>query len=320
MDLNKHKYELLTKIAKLKFVELKQQKEIAEALKMSQVKVSRLLNKAISMGLIKFKVEELSPEISEMERAIEEKYKMNRVILVRAETDDLNVLTQRVGEKAADFLLTIIKDRELIGICQGATVRETVKALPIIIKKQVDVVQILGGSPYELLYGSDGMESTKIFTEKFNIKDPKILYAPLFVDNNFIREAIISDSGIKRTMQYFKSIDLVLVGIGAFNKELNSNLFKLGKISKNEAKELEGKRVVGDIFAHFFDEDGKFVECEVDKRTITISVEDFIKIKYKLAVACGIHKANAIRGALKGRIVNYLVTDTAIGEKLLDLN
>jgi len=320
MDLNKNKYELLIKIAKLKFIELKQQKEIAEALKMSQVKVSRLLNKAISMGLIKFKIEELSPEISEMERAIEKKYKINRVILVKTETNNLNTLTQKVGEKAADFLLTIITDNELIGICQGATVRETVKALPIVIKKQIDVVQILGGSSYELLYGSDGMESTKIFTEKFNIKDPKILYAPLFVDNSFIREAIISDSGVKRIMQYFKSIDLVLAGIGAFNKELNSNLFKLGKLNKNEVKELEGKKVVGDIFAHFFDSDGKFVECAADNRTITISVEDFMKIKYRLAVACGIHKSYAIHSALKGQIVNYLVTDTAVGEKLIELN
>lgn len=320
MNINKNKYELLVKIAKLKFIELKQQKEIAETLKISQVKVSRLLNKAISMGLIKFKIEELSPEISEMERAIEKKYKMNRVILVKAETNNLNTLTQKIGEKAADFLLTIISDNDLIGICQGATVRETVKALPIVIKKQIDVVQILGGSPYELLYGSDGMESTKIFTEKFNIKDPKILYAPLFVDNNFIREAIISDSGIKRTMQYFKSIDLVLVGIGAFNKELNSNLFKLGKLNKDEVKELERKKVVGDIFAHFFDSDGKFVECAVDNRTITISAEDFMKIKYRLAVACGIHKSYAIHSALKGQIVNYLVTDTAVGEKLIELN
>lgn len=320
MNINKNKYELLVKIAKLKFIELKQQKEIAETLKISQVKVSRLLNKAISMGLIKFKIEELSPEISEMERAIEKKYKMNRVILVKAETNNLNTLTQKVGEKAADFLLTIISDNDLIGICQGATVRETVKALPIVIKKQIDVVQILGGSPYELLYGSDGMESTKIFTEKFNIKDPKILYAPLFVDNSFIREAIISDSGIKRTMQYFKSIDLVLVGIGAFNKELNSNLFKLGKLNKDEVKELERKKVVGDIFAHFFDSDGKFVECTVDNRTIAISVEDFMKIKYRLAVACGVHKSYAIHCALKGQIVNYLVTDTAVGEKLIELN
>lgn len=252
MNLNKNKYELLIKIAKLKFIESKQQKEIAELLKISQVEVSRLLNKAIGLGLIKFKVEDTSPEIRELESAIEKKYKTNRVILVNAESTELNAITQKIGEKAADFLLNIISDNDLIGICQGTTVRETAKALPFVIKKQVDVVQIVGGSPYELLYGSDGMESTKIFTEKFNIKNPKILYAPLFVDNSFIREAILSDSGIKRTMQYFKSINLVLTGIGAFNKELNSNLFKLGRLSKKEEKRTCKKKSSRRYFCTFF--------------------------------------------------------------------
>ena len=319
MKLNKNEYELIIKVAKLKFIDRKQQKEIAESLKISQVNISRLLNKAIQLDLIKFKIEEISPEISELERAIEKKFKMNRVILVNTDNNNLNTLIQKVGERTADFLISIISEKDVIGISHGTTVREAVKALPMLIKKQVDVVQIQGGS-YELFYGSDGMDSTKIFSEKFNIKDPKILYAPLLVDNSFIREAIMSDSSIKMTMQYFKNIDIVLVGIGAFNKELSSNLFRLGKLSKEEIKELERKKVVGDIFAHFYNSDGKFCECAVNDRTIAISVEDFMRIKYRLAVACGIHKLYAIYSALKGQIINYLITDTAVGEKLIELN
>lgn len=45
-----------------------------------------------------------------------------------------------------------------------------------------------------------------------------------------------------------------------------------------------------------------------------------MKIKYRLAVACGIHKLYAIHSALKGQIVNYLVTDTEVGAKLIELN
>ena len=121
-------------------------------------------------------------------------------------------------------------------------------------------------------------------------------------------------------MQYFKSIDLVIVGIGVFTRHLDSNLFKLGKLRKDEIKELKNKKVVGDCFAHFFNSKGKFIDCDINKRTIAISVEDFMKIKYRLAVACGIHKLNAIQSALKGQIINYLVTDAQVGQLLIEIS
>ena len=67
-----------------------------------------------------------------------------------------------------------------------------------------------------------------------------------------------------------------------------------------------------------FDADGRAIDSEVNNRVIGISLEDLKKIDHVVGVTGGPEKINAIRAALKGKIINVLITDHVSAKKVLE--
>jgi len=305
--------DLLIKICNLKYKEKIQQKDIAQQLKLSTAKVSRMLQKAFELGLIQVYIIDLNNKITELESSLEKKYNLRRVMLVKKHNNSIDEMKKMIGQRIANYLLNTLNDKDCIGMSHSSTVMECINALPIKISKKVEVVQMHGGSE-NLTF--KGLDSTKKLSDKFGIT-PHIIFAPFFTDSSEIKNTILRDSSIKRTFNYFNNINIALVGIGKFHPMGESTLFKSCKLSDKEKKELEEAKVVGDIFGHFFNYEGNFCKTSVEDRIITIPVNNISKITYRIGAAAGIEKFDAVYGAIKGRLINILVTDEETGYKLL---
>lgn len=59
------------------------------------------------------------------------------------------------------------------------------------------------------------------------------------------------------------------------------------------------------------------MDQEMKKKMIGISLESMKKIPIRVGVAYGKDKIEAIQGAIKGQIINVLITDTATAEAVL---
>jgi deoxyribonucleoside regulator len=99
-----------------------------------------------------------------------------------------------------------------------------------------------------------------------------------------------------------KKLDIAIVSVGFISGRL-----RLDNRIFEEASEVDG---IGDICFRFFDKNGKKVDMESDDRIIGISLEDFKNIKQKICVSGGLEKLEAIRGMLKGGLVDILITDS----------
>jgi len=55
-------------------------------------------------------------------------------------------------------------------------------------------------------------------------------------------------------------------------------------------------------------------------RTISINLEKFKKIKTKITIASGKGKAVPVLSALRGRLIDVLITDYELGTSILKLN
>ena len=77
------------------------------------------------------------------------------------------------------------------------------------------------------------------------------------------------------------------------------------------------KGTVGDIALRFLDKDGNIIQSEINERVIGISLEELKSTKQVIGLAGGPDKVNIIRAALRGKFINYLITDHLTGEKLL---
>ena len=307
--------ELLIKVCNLKYKEKIQQKDIAKLLKLSTAKVTRMLQKAFELELIKVHIIDLNNETSKLESDLEKKYGLRRVLLVKNQNGTDDDIKKMIGQRVANYLTNILKDKDCIGTSHSSTVKECIQAMPMKITKKVEVVQILGGS-YNLTF--EGLDSTKELSDKLGVS-PHILYAPLFVDNSDIKNAILSDSSIKRTFDYFNNINIAIVGIGSFYPIGSSTIFKSGGLLNKEITELKNLGVAGDVFGHFFNSEGKFCKASVENRIITIPFEYIFNIEYRIGAAGGDVKFDAIYGAVKGTIVNTLATDEKTGKRLLEV-
>ena len=71
---------------------------------------------------------------------------------------------------------------------------------------------------------------------------------------------------------------------------------------------------------HLFDKEGRTDCFPYNKQIIGVNLNKLKKVPYAIGIASGVHKAEAIRGAIEGGYINVLVTDAQCGEALTRLN
>jgi len=80
-----------------------------------------------------------------------------------------------------------------------------------------------------------------------------------------------------------------------------------------------GRHVAGDILGQFFDASGQVVKLPIHDRRIGIELSDLAQIPKVVGVAGGVHKVEAILGALRGGFLDVLVTNELAALRLLEL-
>jgi DNA-binding transcriptional regulator LsrR (DeoR family) len=176
------------------------------------------------------------------------------------------------------------------------------------------VVQILGGigSP------SAELHATQLTRRLANLLGgvATLLPAPGAVGSAEARRVMLKDRYVLEAMAMFKSITVALVGIGAVTPSkmlaASGNVF-----SAKELKSLSDRGAVGDICLRFFDANGAPVVTPLNERVIAIELAELKRVDRVVGIAGGRRKFAAIRGALRGRRINVLITDRSTAERLV---
>ena len=117
-----------------------------------------------------------------------------------------------------------------------------------------------------------------------------------------------ADVYVREALNCFDHLTLAIVGIGSIepSKLLASsgNVFTGGELSA-----LKRAGAVGDICLRFYDAAGRAVQLPLDKRVVSIRLEQLLKASRVLGLAGGKRKVEAIRGALNGKLISMLITD-----------
>jgi DNA-binding transcriptional regulator LsrR (DeoR family) len=176
------------------------------------------------------------------------------------------------------------------------------------------VVQILGG------IGNPGAEvhATQLTQRLANLVagTATLLPAPGAVGSAEARRVMHKDRYVQEATSLFKSVTVALVGVGAV--EPSKMLAASGNVfSAQELKSLSDRGAVGDICLRFFDADGDPVITPLNDRVIAIDLADLARVDRVVGIAGGKRKTAAIRGALRGRRINVLITDRATAERLV---
>lgn len=291
-------------------------KEIGENLRISRFKVAKLLEDAVEEGIVKIDIKEPENTYIDLENDFEDKYKIHRAVVVPS-SNDYSLTRNNIGRAAANCLIDFIYDGDTVGIAWGTTIYEMINALPERVdKKDVSVVQITGGlDQVETKYNAIELSSRLA-----NVYSSQCyhLYAPAIVDSAKTKDVLFSDSSIKRTLDLFNKVNVAVVGIGSVSPKPSTLLYKGGFLKDEDITSILGNNAVGDINTYFYDENGKSCKLELRDRAVGMDLEQLKRVRYVIGVAGGEFKTEAIYAALKGKIINILVTDYNTARQLLD--
>ncbi|MBN1298966.1 MAG: sugar-binding transcriptional regulator [Actinobacteria bacterium] len=310
--------KLMVKVSTLYYNDNLTQDEIAKKLKISKYQVNRILKKAISTGIVKINIIDPTSGVSLLEEELEKRFGLKRAIVIENFGLSDIELKSKIGAAASEYLLEIIKDKDVIGVSWGTTVNEVVNHLPARINRDVDVVQITGGS-HQLSIDLNCHDITRRLAKRFD-KEPHLLFAPAIIDSKELYSLLMEEKSIKSTFEYFKKVTVALVGIGSIYPKVISTLVSTGHISKKDFLSLQENNAVGDVFSHFYDIAGKICDSSLRGRTVGMPVDILFNVPYIVGVAGGKLKSEAILGALRGKYINILITDDHAAERIISLD
>ncbi|RKN39851.1 sugar-binding transcriptional regulator [Streptomyces hoynatensis] len=295
------------------------QTRIAELLGLNQAGVSRLLRTAAELGVVRTVIVAPPGIHSELEDAVAERYGLTDVVLLDGDDllDDPPSLTRALGSTAAGYLETAFRPGDRIGI---STWSETLLAavdamLPL--RRQVagTVVQLMGG----VGDARSQVQATRLTARLAELTGSAALFvrAPGLVGSAEARLSLLRDPSVLDVGLAWQRLTAVLVGIGSL--EPSPLLLRSGNaVAEEELARLRALGAVGDICQRFFDAMGVHVDAGLGERTVGIPVDQLRTVPRRIAVAGGPGKYQAIRGALRGRWLTALVTDTGTARRLVD--
>jgi DNA-binding transcriptional regulator LsrR (DeoR family) len=316
---------LLYKIAKAYYEDGLTQDQIGKRFGLSRIKISRLLQQARQTRVVQISITPPAGSFGDLERELEQVFGLDEVVVVGvngsadgSEYPSENGLSQadvlpRLGNAAAAYLARVLGDQHLVAISWGTTLLATVDALAPQHLPEVRVVQMLGGLG-RLDAETYGSELTLRLAQTLGAK-MRLLPAPGIVASKLVRDALLQDIHIAETLEMAARADIAVVGLGA--PVPGAVVMQTGILTAQDVDELHAAGAVGDIALRFFDAAGTAVAHPINDRIVGLDLDQIRSIPRVIGVAGGRGKLPVILGALRGRLIEVLITDEVTAHQLL---
>lgn len=298
----------LGKLAWLYYIDGLTQKEIAQRVGLSRLKVMRLLQQARADGIVEIHI---APDLrinTGLSRALEGKFELQEAIVTEPDADGLTIA--RAGARYLDRALA---DGMTLGIGMGRTIASV---LPHVSPRKIEdlTIRTLAGAYEEPDRETNAYDISWRLSDLFDaVVEP--LHSPLIVATPAAREALLEDRLLRTILESLSGCDLALIGLGALDHD--SPLVRLGYCTPAQLAALERQGAVGEILGRFYDISGDPIPTDFDLRTIGVTIPELCQIPTVVALAFGEPKVQPITGALHSGCIDVLVTDRETAEAVL---
>lgn len=297
---------LMIRVARMAYHQDRTQKEIAAEIGLNRWQVSRLLQEARDLGLVRIEILPRSQRSPDLETKLCAAYGLR---------DALVVTTADQVAQAAGQYLAALKPRILrIGVSWGRTMAAVAQRLPHGWADGCEVVQI-NGTVAPVPQAGHHNDVAETFARKGGGRFVP-LPVPAIVGAIETREVLERDRIVADVLQLARSTPVMCFSLGALDEE--SALLTSGNILPDELHTLLRAGAVGDVLGRFIDRNGRIVDLALDQRTIGLSLSDLKSRDHTICVVAGNRKHDVVLGALRAGIITVLVTDAATANHALE--
>jgi DNA-binding transcriptional regulator LsrR (DeoR family) len=304
---------LMHRVAARHFHDRSSNLEISRELGISRFRVARLLEQAVTTGMVNIRVALPAPVDEQLSAQLASAYHLAGACVL-AEGGDDRWRNDGIAALALHIVGELLPVNGRLGLAWGRTIENILRTadhlkldLP-----NADVVQLVGGVPSNTggLDASDVVHRCALLTHGRSL----VLNAPLLAPTAGVADGLRAERSVAATLSAGETADVALFGIGAW-KAGQSQLRDL--LTPADRTTAQDSGVAADVCALLISAAGHHVDTKLSRRLIGISVDGLRRIPHRLAAVIGDHKSAATRSVLNSGLVTHIVMDTPMARGLL---
>lgn len=302
---------LTASVARRYYLDDRSKVDIAQEFGLSRFQVARLLEAARASGLVRIEIAAEGAIDAALSDRVQRAFGLRHAIVVRAPEHDTAGLRRAIGSAAAALLREIVSVNDVLGLAWSRSVSAMVAALERL--PPVPVVQLTGA-----LARADVEDSSVDLvrqTARRSGGPAYFFYAPTIVPDAETAAALRRIPEVARTFGQFDLVTKAVIGVGWWAAS-ESTVFDATAEDVRGALLRQGVR--GDIAGVLIDGDGRPVDGGVVDRMICPTAAQLRAVPEVVALAYHAVRAPAVGAAIRGGLVDSLVTHAALAEALLE--
>jgi DNA-binding transcriptional regulator LsrR (DeoR family) len=311
-DNDKSRLDEAARAGWLYFIAGHTQDEIAKMLRVSRASAQRLVSLCLAERLITFRLEHPIAACMELAARLKQAFKLAYCEVV---PNDPAAPQSAAGiaERAANVLEQMLRGDKpvVVALGTGRAVRAAVERVSPIERPNHQIVSLVGN------ISADG--SASFFDTVGRLADitqsrhyPMPL--PFLMSSEKERDQMLRLEPISKVRALAAKADLRLVGIGQIDQ--GAQMLVDGFVTRQELFDLMRRGAAGELTGWAFDADGRIIDGGTNGRLTSIPPR-VPAAALTIGAAVGKGKVPAIQAALKGRLINGLITDEATASAIL---
>lgn len=300
------------------------QAEIAEKLYLSRPKVSRLLTQARELGIVEIKVNPIISRFKPLEAKLCSLFGIKDAVVVTSQQGKMNIkdgieqMEEILVTFTAQYVSKLMQTGAVLGITNGSTVDAVLNKISFPEQSSSEIVQLMGASTNSFSLQHTSLILNKIAANHENIRVFPFS-VPLYVNDLYLKEVLLQDPNVHGLLQKAAACDVILTELNGLPDDSGYQLTWNGLMGPHHVEELRNHGAVGCICAQYLNLSGSKVPSEWNAKIIAMNVNEFSKIETRIGVAHGLDKLNIILAALRGKILNTLITDTNTASDIIEI-
>ncbi|ADV66331.1 sugar-binding transcriptional regulator [Deinococcus maricopensis] len=308
---------LAVQVARLYYYQGLTTDAIAQELGLSRPKVSRLLTHARRAGLVEIRIHDPSAHPQALEGDLRSAYPFltpHVVSVPPGSTED--VWLERVAQHTAQVLSNTLRPRHVVGLAWGNTLAAVSRALTPRSVPDLTFVQLNGSaSPLDLMNGFV-TDTLQRLARNYDAR-AYLFPVPTFFDDPHTKAAMWRERSVQHVLELQDRADVLLYSVGSTNARTPSHVYAGAYLDPADLEALQRDGVVGDIATVFFRADGTHANVPMNARASGPDLTLMTRVPHAICVVSGLGKVEALRAALRGRLMNTLVVDEPTARALL---
>jgi DNA-binding transcriptional regulator LsrR (DeoR family) len=288
------------------------QDEIAKMLQISRASAQRLVSLCLAERLITFRLEHPIAACMQLAGRLKEAHKLAFCEVVPSNPAAPQAVAG-IAERAANLLDTILRRDKpaVIALGTGRAVRAAVERVSPIERPNHQIVSLVGN------ISADG--SASFFDTVGRLADQTKsrhypMPLPFLMSSEKEREHMLRLQPISHIRGLAAKADLRLVGIGQMDQD--AQILVDGFVTRQELLDMMRRGAAGELTGWVFDSDGKIINGGINRRLTSVPPR-IPASALTVGAALGKAKVPAIVAALKGRLINGLITDEVTAAAIL---